>query len=608
MDLRRRRERVRRKPEPRLTACSAASCRTCTPPKAALLPQLGPSISFPVAGLWRDATTASLPGVGGTDQDTRKWLTAWEGKDDEIGIKGPPYRKLGVDAQWENCLVVYDGAGNIIETWKQWDKIFRRPHSVYISPYDMQKRVWVVDDNMQAIYIFTHDGKQLAADDRHAGAGRRRCDALQPADVSSTGCPTARSSSPTATRARASRSSTRTASSCSQWGIKGVPPNEKRPGYMNNVHGVAVDPVNRHVFVNDRNNHRIQVFDENGKFLSEWRINADPSSLHLLYIGQDRNVWTFDRSTNKMVKYDQQGHLLYAWGAMGNFPGGLWGVHGMSVDSGRQPVRRRSRQRARPEVQAAAGRESGIPRRQAGQAGLDELRREVVVEHTRAAGLRSAARSRRQSDVAIRSSRPCSRSSSRIVTAADGKPPRHPLVPVLLLSLGPRGQRPPDFPSRATSPASTSRFRCGCGRGWRSPGCRCIPGVTAAGRSRDAAAPPAARLRAPRARLALKRRRSSPGTSPRLPAIGGRAGTRPRSCCEFRRGAARRARIRATVAGTLLSRASAMTALPLDHQFCGQRVHGRRLRLPGGPQQVRAQRPGKRARTRSCISRVTLAT
>lgn len=29
-------------------------------PKAALLPQLGPSISFPVAGFWRDATTASL--------------------------------------------------------------------------------------------------------------------------------------------------------------------------------------------------------------------------------------------------------------------------------------------------------------------------------------------------------------------------------------------------------------------------------------------------------------------------------------------------------------------------------------------------------------------
>jgi len=37
------------------------------PPKAVLLPQLGPSISFPVSGFWRDATVASLPGTGGTD-------------------------------------------------------------------------------------------------------------------------------------------------------------------------------------------------------------------------------------------------------------------------------------------------------------------------------------------------------------------------------------------------------------------------------------------------------------------------------------------------------------------------------------------------------------
>ena len=77
------------------------------PPKAMLLPQAGPSISFPVAGFWRDATTASLPGTGGTDQDTREWLTSWEGKAPDLGIKGPPYRELGTDAKWENCLVVY---------------------------------------------------------------------------------------------------------------------------------------------------------------------------------------------------------------------------------------------------------------------------------------------------------------------------------------------------------------------------------------------------------------------------------------------------------------------------------------------------------------------
>ena len=84
--------------------------------------------------------------------------------------------------------------------------------------------------------------------------------------------------------------------------------------------------------MNDRNNHRIQVFDENGKYLREWKVDASPSSLHLLYIGSGNTIWTFDRTTNKMVEWDLQGHLLYAWGTMGNFPGALWGVHGMSVD------------------------------------------------------------------------------------------------------------------------------------------------------------------------------------------------------------------------------------------------------------------------------------
>jgi len=94
-------------------------------------------------------------------RDTREWL-------DFLGRESPPssesratFRELDKDAKWENCLVVYDGNGNILETWKQWDKIFRRPHSVYVSPYDPEKNVWIVDDNMDTIYRFTHDGSKL---------------------------------------------------------------------------------------------------------------------------------------------------------------------------------------------------------------------------------------------------------------------------------------------------------------------------------------------------------------------------------------------------------------------------------------------------------------
>ena len=56
-------------------------------------------------------------------------------------------------------------------------------------------------------------------------------------------------------------------------------------------------PVTRHIFVNDRGNHRIQVFDDDGKFLYDWHMGDDPSDIHLIYIGADRNLWAFDRGT-----------------------------------------------------------------------------------------------------------------------------------------------------------------------------------------------------------------------------------------------------------------------------------------------------------------------
>ena len=223
---------------------------------------------------------------------------------------------------------------------------------------------------MQVIYRFTHDGKQLL---QTIGTPEQ-----EGADATHFNRPTFIDWLPDGTFfVSDGYTGTRVAKFdkngkfVMQWGIKGIPPNEKRPGYMNNVHGVAVDPMNRHVFVNDRNNHRIQVFDENGKYLYDWRIDADPSSLHLLYIGQDRNIWTFDRSTNKMVKYDQQGHLLIRVGHAGHVPGRALGRARHERRSGRQSVRRRSRQRTRAEVQAEAGRESGVPRRQAGRESVE---------------------------------------------------------------------------------------------------------------------------------------------------------------------------------------------------------------------------------------------
>ena len=73
-------------------------------PKTRLLTEFGPSISFPIGRLpWRDATVAALPGGGGTG--------AIPAAPDGNGWMG----KIGVDAKWENCIVVADANGNIIE-------------------------------------------------------------------------------------------------------------------------------------------------------------------------------------------------------------------------------------------------------------------------------------------------------------------------------------------------------------------------------------------------------------------------------------------------------------------------------------------------------------
>jgi peptidylamidoglycolate lyase len=285
-------------------------------PDAKVYPEAGPALSFPVAQLpWRNASVgprSALPG-------------ALDGGDKDRGT-------AGVDHLWQNILVVVNRSGDIVERWTQWDNTFRRPHAVYINPYDPAKHVWIVDDYRHAIFKFTRDGKQLVQtlgvpnvsgnDDKHFSR------------------PTFIAWLPDSSMFVADGyANTRVVKFdkdgkyVTAWGQPGNEPNETRPGYMNNVHGIATDPQTRQVFVNDRGNRRIQVFDENGKYLREWKIGAPPvSDIHLVYIGADRVLWAADRGTSKIIGYDLQGNLLYTWGTFGDFPGGMWGVHGMSVD------------------------------------------------------------------------------------------------------------------------------------------------------------------------------------------------------------------------------------------------------------------------------------
>ena len=59
------------------------------------------------------------------------------------------------------------------------------------------------------------------------------------------------------------------------WGAKGA-----GPGEFGELHGIALDSAGR-VFVADRGNNRIQIFDADGKYITEWKQFGRPSGIYI---------------------------------------------------------------------------------------------------------------------------------------------------------------------------------------------------------------------------------------------------------------------------------------------------------------------------------------
>ena len=281
-------------------------------PESIWLPQLGPGLQFPV---FRLPLRQAGGGVPNGDQ-----------------LDEPGNGRPGIDWRFEHSILVMNAEGKITEDWTQWDKMWTRPHDIEISPYDSEKHVWIVDAEGHGVYKFTNDGKKLlltlgtphvAGDD---DAHFRRPTFLVFMDANTMYLADGYDNTRVIKYDMEGKK-------LAQWGEKGTAPNEKRPGFWNNVHGIAVDPTTREVFVNDRANSRVQVFDENGKYLREWNFGPrPPMDIHSFIVTSDRKLWAADQGTHKILGYDLQGHFLYSWGSWGEYPGGMWGVHGLSTD------------------------------------------------------------------------------------------------------------------------------------------------------------------------------------------------------------------------------------------------------------------------------------
>ncbi len=73
------------------------------------------------------------------------------------------------------------------------------------------------------------------------------------------------------------------------WGKKGA-----APGELDTPHAIALDSKGR-LFVCDRNNNRIQIFDQEGSFMAEWKQFGRPSGI---YIDRNDTIYVSDSESN----------------------------------------------------------------------------------------------------------------------------------------------------------------------------------------------------------------------------------------------------------------------------------------------------------------------
>ena len=117
------------------------------------------------------------------------------------------------------------------------------------------------------------------------------------------------------------------------------------PGQFNLPHNITCD-ADGWVYVADRENHRVQVFDGNGKYETQWNNLHRPSALYMppgkcpiCYVGECGPVMNVNRKAPnlgpRVTVVDNKGNQLARLGALhgGDQPGQFISPHGIAVDS-----------------------------------------------------------------------------------------------------------------------------------------------------------------------------------------------------------------------------------------------------------------------------------
>jgi DNA-binding beta-propeller fold protein YncE len=196
--------------------------------------------------------------------------------------------------------------------------LFTHPHGLRI---DVEDHIWTTDDGSHLVLKLNHDGRPLLVLGRKGVAAEADWLFNEPTDVAfdkvgnvyvSDGYGNSRV-----------MKFDRAGQFLKEWGSYG-----DKPGQFNLPHTILIDKGER-VYVGDRENKRIQIFDTEGKLLTQWTGIGYPYGL---CFGPNGHIWMADGGYDRIVELDRNGKIIGALGEPGHAPGQFAWAHFLTFD------------------------------------------------------------------------------------------------------------------------------------------------------------------------------------------------------------------------------------------------------------------------------------
>jgi DNA-binding beta-propeller fold protein YncE len=216
----------------------------------------------------------------------------------------------------EHSLVQFDQNGKVIKDFGM-DKVFGRAHG---ARFDAEGNLWIADDGAHIVLKLDPAGRIRMVLGRKGFSGESAEYFNRPTDIAFAANGDFYISDGYGNNRVVKFS--KDGKYIKAWGKKGT-----GEGEFNLPHTVAVDKQGR-VYIGDRENRRLQIFDAEGKFLDQWKHVGSPWGL---YITEDQTLWLCDGYNNRVLKLNLDGQIQGSIGGPGRMPGQFDFAHHISV-------------------------------------------------------------------------------------------------------------------------------------------------------------------------------------------------------------------------------------------------------------------------------------